>query len=110
MSATNYKASSSGPFVISDASRLTGLTVQMIAYLCREGVIHPSASRHRKRGKARLFNFSDIVTLRVLEKLLSKGISVRRLRDGIRQIRKRLKSVTEEDLPYRYLATDGSWA
>ena len=68
-----------GTFSAKTAAHLTGLTAPMLDYLVREGFIAPSGSIERGRGKPRLFTFGDLVTLRVLARLLSSGIEIRRL-------------------------------
>ena len=92
-------------FTTASAVRLTGLTSTMLDYLCREKFISPSASTERRRGKPRLFTFGDLITLRVIGRLLRSGIEVRRLAKGLRELRERLGSSGINNL--KYVVSDG---
>ncbi len=96
-----------GPFKISAAARLSGLSISMVDYLCRQGIVIPSASNRRTRGKARLFGISDILMLRSLKILLSRGVSVLRLRESINTLRVRYPDNIEGKFPERFLVTNG---
>lgn len=98
------------PFTISRAAQLADLKIGMVDYLCRERIVIPSASKHRVRGKPRLYSFSDVVMLRTVGNLLKRGVSARRLRDALKSLRKRYPGIQPNDLPFRYLVTDGKWA
>lgn len=88
------------------AARYAGLTVDMVNYLCRHGIINPSACSKRGRGCVRKYTFSDILLLQVVAKLLKKGVSVLRLRKSLIALQKRGKS-TQDVLSKRYVVTDG---
>ena len=94
-------------FEIRVASRLSGLTVAMVDYLCRSSIVVPSARPKPGRGRGRRFTFGDVVMLRVLAQLLSCGISVARLKRALDKIRKRHGEITSASLPGNYLFTDG---
>ena len=96
-------------FQISRAADLAGLSVPMVDYLCRTGVVHPSASQRRVRGKVRRFTFADLVLLRTLAALLSRGISVARIKEALKTLRRRYPVSSEDVLAERYLVTDGKW-
>jgi DNA-binding transcriptional MerR regulator len=101
-----------GPFPIGQASRLTGLSLAMIDYLCRTAVVVPSASRSsgRGRGRTRRFTFSDVIMMRLIAKLLAQGITVRRLRSDLRKATLRYAAEADVKPPYEYLCTDGERA
>ncbi|RRQ21967.1 helix-turn-helix domain-containing protein [Thiohalobacter thiocyanaticus] len=88
------------------AARLSGLSMDMVNYLCRYGVVKPSGNTKRGRGHRRKFTFSDILLLRVISQLLSNGISVQRLRRSLAELQKQGKS-TNHILKKKYLVTDG---
>lgn len=98
-----------GPFDLKTAARVSGLSASMVDYLCRTGIVRPSASRYRSRGKKRLYTFADIVMLSTIKRLLNKGVSVMRLKDAIKTLRKRYAAITPDFLPAQYLVTDGKW-
>jgi DNA-binding transcriptional MerR regulator len=94
-------------FEIKVASRLCGLTVAMVDYLCRSSIVVPSARSKPGRGRGRRFTFGDIVMLRVLAQLLSCGISVAKMKRALEQLRKHQGKITPASLPGNYLFTDG---
>lgn len=77
----------------------------MLDYLCREHFIEPSGSTERGRGKSRQFTFGDLITLKVIARLLSSGVEVRRLAKGLRTLRDRLGSPVATAV--RYVVSDG---
>jgi hypothetical protein len=95
-------------YTIAQAARLSGLKVPMVDYLCRADILVPTGGTQRPgRGKARQYLFGDIVVLRALAKLLLCGISVSRLRRGLKQLRDKHTQITRTSLPGKYLVTDG---
>jgi DNA-binding transcriptional MerR regulator len=89
-----------------DVSRISGLSMAMVNYLCRYGIVKPSGSRARGRGTARKYLYADILLLRVIAKLLAQGISVMRLRKSLAALQKRGVR-TSELVSRRYVLTDG---
>lgn len=96
-------------FNIRRAHRITGISVEMIDYLCRIEVLNPKAGmgRTRGRGRARQFAFADLVLLRAIKELLDQGVSVKRMKTGLRKLRVKYGSITPTHLPAAYLVTDG---
>lgn len=79
----------------------------MVHYLCRTGVVVPSVRGSTGRGRRRLYDFSDLLLLRALHRLLSQGISVSKLKRVQKEFRLRTKGRPDALLPARYLKTDG---
>ena len=94
-------------FAIAEVAKLSRLTQTMLDYLCRTGVLVPSAGRARGRGCRRHYSFGDLVMARALAKLLESGISVSRLRRSLVQLRKHHPEITPDKLPASFLVTDG---
>jgi len=95
-------------FKIRQAAHLSGLTTYMVDYLCKSGILTPSASpRKPGRGTPRWFTFGDIVLLRVLQRLLEAGIPVSRMGKSIREFQRRHPDFTPGEIPGTYLVTDG---
>ena len=92
---------------IKGAAKLSGLPVTMVNYLGRTDVLVPSRHKKRKRGRARRYTLGDVVMLRILATLLTYGISVARLKKGLKSFRKYHPEITPTSLPARYLVTDG---
>lgn len=76
-------------FSTDDAVRLTGVTKDMLNYLCRVGVVVPTVSRrHGKRGHGiqRQYSFTDLISFKVIRKLTSAGVSPVKVRKAIREL------------------------
>lgn len=93
-------------FSVNEAARHSGLTVYMVDYLCRNGLVKPTGCTKRGRGCVRKYTFSDILLLRVISELLSKGVSVLGLKKSLAALQKR-RGATNDILKKKYLATDG---
>lgn len=83
-------------------------SVAMVDYLCRSGVLSPSRKRAPGRGRARLYSWDDIVYLRVLNKLLSRGLPVRGLKNALSAAKKYQGRFDRGQKPSKYLITDGT--
>lgn len=70
-------------FTEEQASRLTGITVHQLRYWDRTGFFSPQfADENRRAAFSRVYSFSDITSLRVLNVLTKQySVSVRHLRD-----------------------------
>lgn len=94
---------------ISGAAALSGLSSHMITYLGRMDILTASGGTGRGRGRRRMYTFNDVIFLRVIADLLSKGIEVKRLGQALQ--RARLESDAWIDIrkaPGTYLITDGT--
>jgi DNA-binding transcriptional MerR regulator len=78
----------------------------MLNYLCRFDLIAPSGNVRRGRGRRRKFLYRDLVLLRVMAHLLTRGISVLRLRKALVKLQSQ-KDSAKDLLTKRYVATDG---
>ena len=94
-------------FSTKEAARLSGLSVNMVDYLCHENLIVPSGNKKRKRGRPREYLFGDVVMLRALALLLNQGISVANLKRSLKLLRKQFPEITKKSLPGKYLITNG---
>lgn len=91
-----------------EAARLSGLSPAMITYLGRNGIVTPSGQSPR-RGRRRLYTFSDVIFLKVIADLLEKGIEIKRLRQALERARDETEGwVDIRRLPRKYLVTDGN--
>src|ERR1044072_217516 len=99
-------------FSIREAAKLSEVSPQMVQYLVRHEIVRPTASGRRRRGRALRFSYGDVVVLRAIAQLLQRGLSVRRLRDAMKELRRWVPSIQPEALPQacRYLVTNGSEA
>lgn len=94
-------------FTISEAVKYSELPSTMLDYLCRSDVLVPSVSGCPGRGRPRKYSFGDLVILRVLSKLLERGVAVSRIKRALQQLRTSNTEITRGSLPGRYLVTDG---
>tara|TARA_R110002110_G_scaffold368869_1_gene578713 strand:- start:2204 stop:2653 length:450 start_codon:yes stop_codon:yes gene_type:complete len=96
-------------FSVKQAARFSGLTLVMVNYLCRTGVLEPSGSNARGRGRRREYTFSDIVILKSLKRLLDSGIGVSKLKRALNALRREYPEISRDKLPakLRYLVTNG---
>jgi DNA-binding transcriptional MerR regulator len=86
-------------------ARITGLSSVMVNYLCRHKIVISSGSARRGRGRARQYTYADILLLRVIQKLLSQGISVLRLKKCLNTLQRNGRQ--SDLLTKRFVATDG---
>lgn len=92
---------------IKQATELSGLSEHMLTYLARIDVLKPSCGGGR--GRPRLYTFSDVLFLRVISELLSRGIEVKKLKKALYRAQKDTESwIDIRKAPRRYLVTDGT--
>ncbi len=90
------------------ASELSGLSVHMLNYLGRIGVLIPSGSVPG-RGRRRLYTFCDVLFLKMISDLLARGIEVKRLGQALQRAKNEADLWIEvQKRPRRYLITDGT--
>lgn len=99
-------AQAGSAYGLKTASKVSGLSIHMLNYFCRNGIVEPSGGSKRGRGVPRLYSFEDILLLRVLERLLAQGVSPLRLRSAIQGIQERGRS-RKELVSKRFVTTDG---
>jgi DNA-binding transcriptional MerR regulator len=82
--------------------RVVGITYRQLDYWATTGLVEPSVRDAVGSGSQRLYSFEDIVTLKVIKRLLDVGVSLQRIRKAIDYVRDRglsLRNLT--------LASDG---
>jgi DNA-binding transcriptional MerR regulator len=94
-------------FSASRTGELSGLSKTMLDYLCRSNVLRPSARPCSGRGNKRLYSFSDVVLLRIVDRLLRNGISVSKLKTAFAALRKRHPEFASRSTAGALLVTDG---
>lgn len=93
-------------FTADQASRFTGCTSHQLRYWDRIALVKPSVQATGGRpGVRRLYDFRDLVVLRVIRSLLEGGMSLQRVRRAMEYLRK--KAGLEEHLSEVKLVTDG---
>jgi len=105
---TNMALDTVNWFTAAQAARCSGLSLSMVNYLCRAGVVIPSASARRGHGRARHYIFGDLVALRLVEKLSRSGVSPLRMKKGLAGLRKHHPEITLTSLPGSHIVTNGT--
>ena len=93
-------------FTAQQACRLTGCTPHQLRYWDRVSLVTPSLqSTGGRPGRRRLYDFRDLVALRVVRSLLDNGMSVQRVRRAWDYLRR--TGDMERHLSEVSLVTDG---
>ena len=77
--------------------RLTGITRDMLNYLCRVSIVVPSASRRqgeRGHGVRRRYSFTDLISFKVVKRLTESGVSPLKVKSAIRELHRMGISLT----------------
>jgi DNA-binding transcriptional MerR regulator len=69
--------------------RVVGITYRQLDYWATTGLVEPSVRDAVGSGSQRLYSFEDIVTLKVVKRLLDAGVSLQRIRKAIEYVRDR---------------------
>ncbi len=81
--------------------KLTGATLNQLKYWVRTSLVSPA-----RIGKVSFYSFKDIVKLRILVSLRKNGLSLQRVREGIRNLAVLLPD--DEPLTRLIIYTDGT--
>jgi len=81
--------------------KLTGVTVNQLKYWVRINLVSPE-----RIGKASFYSFKDIVKLRILVSLRRAGLSLQKMREGVRNLSRMLPD--DEPLTRLIIYTDGT--
>ena len=77
-------------FTPKEVARLIEISYRQIQYWDKTHLIKPS---YRRRGKYRLYNFIDLIQLRIIKILRDHGSSIQRLRHTIESLKRLLRQV-----------------
>lgn len=94
-------------FTAAQAASLGGMSLAMVNYLCRNGVVTPTGRAQRGHGRARQYTFGDLVALRLVAKLSAAGVSPLRMKKGLQGLRKHHPQITLTALPASHVVTNG---
>ncbi|MER3452611.1 MAG: MerR family transcriptional regulator [Acidimicrobiia bacterium] len=70
--------------------RIVGITYRQLDYWARTDLLRPSIADARGSGTQRRYSYRDLVTLKVIKKLLDAGISLKSVRQAIGYLREHL--------------------
>jgi DNA-binding transcriptional MerR regulator len=85
-------------------AKIVGITYRQLDYWARTGLVEPSLRTARGSGSQRLYNFRDIVTLKIVKRLLETGVTLQQIRAALDHLR--TAGVT--DLSQITLMSDGA--
>jgi len=85
---------------------LVSITYRQLDYWARTGLITPSIQSAQGSGSQRLYDFGDIVQLKVVKNLLDAGMSLKKIRTAMDILREQLQS--DNPLTDVTLLSDGS--
>jgi|SRR5579872_2638045 len=71
-----------------EAAQITGIPYRTIDHWARTGLVKPSLADSSGSGRSRVYDFKDLVALRVARDLRDKGISVQSLRKVVDLLRR----------------------
>jgi DNA-binding transcriptional MerR regulator len=84
-----------------EVTLLTGLTYRQIDHYARQDIIAPSVEAAHGSGSARLWSESDVVALRVAERLRRVGVPLDRVKVATAYVSQHGR---EDDCPYLYIS------
>jgi DNA-binding transcriptional MerR regulator len=86
------------------ACTAAGITYRQLDYWARTGLVEPSVRPASGSGSQRLYGFRDILTLKVVKRLLDTGISLQQIRTAVAYLREQ----GEGDIAQVTLMSDGA--
>jgi len=86
------------------ACAAAGITYRQLDYWARTGLVEPSIRPAAGSGTQRLYSFRDILTLRIVKRLIDTGVSLPNIRSAVRHLEER----GGEDLARITLMSDGA--
>jgi DNA-binding transcriptional MerR regulator len=72
----------------STVCKLIGISHRQLDYWARTRLVTPSVRMTRTQGSQRLYSFENLVELRIIKRLLDAGVSLQRIREAIRYLRR----------------------
>jgi len=86
--------------------KLVGITYRQLDYWARTDLLLPSLRAASGSGSQRLYSFTDVVQLKVIKRLLDAGMSLKKIREAVGNLRAELES--DRPLMDVTLLSDGS--
>jgi tetratricopeptide (TPR) repeat protein len=84
-----------GTYTLDDVARITGVSRARLKYWERTALLEPAVVRDSEDSHSgdSEFEFRDLVTVRSVQSLLDRGVSLRRIRRSVDALRKRIPDV-----------------
>ena len=71
---------------VPEVCRIVGISYRQLDYWARTELVTPSVRDAHGSGSQRLYSFQDLVSLRVIKKLLDTGVSLQRVRKAVEHL------------------------
>jgi DNA-binding transcriptional MerR regulator len=72
---------------VPDVCRIVGISYRQLDYWARTELVTPSIRDAHGSGTQRLYSFQDLVSLKVIKKLLDTGVSLQRVRKAVEHLK-----------------------
>ena len=82
---------------VPDVCRIVGISYRQLDYWARTGLVTPSIRDAHGSGTQRLYSFQDLVSLKVIKKLLDTGVSLQRVRKAVEHLRSMKRPAPRRD-------------
>lgn len=86
------------------ACSVAGITYRQLDYWARTGLVTPGIRDAAGSGSQRLYSFRDVLSLKIVKKLLETGVSLHNIRTAVEHLRSR----GTDDLASITLMSDGT--
>jgi DNA-binding transcriptional MerR regulator len=111
MRLTGKRQNLSGRYTAAQVVRITKISSTfMLDYLHRMKIVSPQLAPTPGKGKRRHYSFSDLVVLRFVARLLEQGLSVKKLKASLAELRRQVPLLDGDASATLYLVTDGTSA
>lgn len=78
--------------------KIVGISYRQLDYWARTGLVEPSIRKASGSGTQRLYAFEDVVRLRVVKRMLDAGVSLKKVRLAVDELRARGRSLSDATL------------
>lgn len=92
-------------FSAKNVHEITGLSLDTINYLGREGYLKPAYRKGSVRGKVRYYSYRDLLVARIIQKLTATGLELKRLKRAIKLLSQ--DETWQSEHHFDLLTTDG---
>lgn len=74
-------------FTSAEVAAISGLSLPMVHYLAREGVLVSAyGGPESRRGRVRFYSYRDLVVARLIQRFRECGVEIQRLKTAVRKI------------------------
>ncbi len=96
-------------FTSAEVARISGISLHMVHYLARHEYLVPFHPRQQARGAVRYYSYRDLVTAKLIKRLMEAGVQLKRLKQAVEAL-KRSSIWTElgRDRAVPLMLTDGA--